>query len=392
MKVLILHQHYHTPLKGGPLRSYYLAQALADFGFEPVVITAHQGSYRVEKLRGVEVHYLSVPYDNSYTFYKRGFAFLAFALKAFRLARKFRAAKICYAISVPLTVGLTAMWIKRRYRIPFVFEVGDLWPDVPVQMGYIRNRVFKKAMFNLERRIYQEARSVVALSIPIKLAIEKKAATAKVHVISNMADTDFFRPSPKDAILEEKFNVKRKFVISYTGAFGAANGLQHLLACAEQSQASALAVQFIICGDGAMKPFVISKIKELGLKNITVLPFAKRDDIREILNVSDAVFVCYETFPILGTGSPHKYFDGLAAGKLIIVNFSGWIRDEIEKYQCGFYCDPRIDHDFTNLLTPFLDDPLLTKKYQSSARQLAEQNYTRRELSKKFVDIIRSGH
>lgn len=390
VKVLILHQHYHTPENGGPLRSYYLAKALADFGFEPIVITAHTHPYKTEKTKGIEVHYLSVPYDNSYTFYKRGYAFLQYAWKAFFFAQKFRDAKICYAISVPLTVGLTAMWINRMYKIPYVFEVGDLWPDAPIEMGYIKNRLLKKILLHLETRVYQNANVIVALSESIKEAIRKKVAGKTIEVIPNMADTDFLRPATADVALKEKFGVRGKLVISYTGALGAANGLHHVVECARQSQYASLPIHFLICGEGAMKQDLTSRIKGFSLHNVSLIPFAKREGIREILNVSDAVFISYDTFLILETGSPHKYFDGLAAGKLILVNFSGWIRTEIEKYACGIFIDPQKQKDIVEKITPFLNDATLTKKYQVNARKLAEEQYTRRQLSKKFVDIIRA--
>jgi glycosyltransferase involved in cell wall biosynthesis len=390
VKVLILHQHYNTPTKGGPLRSYYLAQALADFGFQPVVITAHNKPYHVEQSKGVEVHYLHVPYDNSFGFYNRGFSFLKFVLGTMRLASKFRDAKITYAISVPLTVGIAAIWIKQWYRIPFLFEVGDLWPDAPVEMGYVRTSFLKSVLYAMEKRIYRQSQAIVALSPSIKAAIEKKIAGKIVHLIPNMADTDYLKASAKDPLLEEKFGVKNLFVISYTGALGAANGLEFFLNCARESQYATLPIRFILCGEGAMKKTLLAKIQQLGLSNINVVSFQQREGIREILNVSDASFICYDKFPILETGSPHKYFDGLASGKLIIVNFSGWIREEIEKRQCGFYCDPQLPVDFVVRITPFLDDAALTKKYQQASRQLAEEQYSRRYLSKKFVDIIRA--
>ena len=79
---------------------------------------------------------------------------------------------------------------------------------------------------------------------------------------------------------------------------------------------------------------------DLGLTNITFLAHTNRDGVKEIMNVTDAVFVCYRNSPVLSTGSPNKFFDGLAAGKPIIINFGGWIKSEIEKSACGVYVDP----------------------------------------------------
>src|SRR6185295_8536028 len=112
---------------------------------------------------GVEVHYLPFAYDNKFGFTRRSISFLKFAWKSARLAGRTGVA-ICYAMSVPLTVGLAAVWIKRRYKVPFIFEVGDLWPDAPIQMGFVQNFFLRRFLFRLEKQIYREATAIVALS------------------------------------------------------------------------------------------------------------------------------------------------------------------------------------------------------------------------------------
>ena len=108
------------------------------------------------------------------------------------------------------------------------------------------------------------------------------------------------------------------------------------------------------------------------------------------MRVTDAVFVCYRPVPVLETGSPNKYFDGLAAGKLIVVNFGGWIRDEIEAEQCGIYVDPHDSNSFADRLTPFLNDASLLHRYQNNARRLAEAKYSREQLGRQYAEIVRA--
>ena len=230
MKVLILHQHFNIPQEGGPLRSFYLAKALIDFGIVPIVITARsEKTYRQINVEGIEVHYLPVAYDNRFGFWKRSISFLHFVLGAIRLAGRLPDFNVCYAISVPLTVGLAAKFIKFRRRIPYIFEVGDLWPDAPIQLGFVHNYFFKWFLFKLEKSIYEGAQSVVALSESIQYEIEKKAPGIRTHLIPNMADTDFYRPEVKNEVLEKKYGVEKKFVVSYIGAVGFANGLEFFL-------------------------------------------------------------------------------------------------------------------------------------------------------------------
>jgi len=391
VKILILHQHFKIPQRGGAIRSYYLAKALVDRGVQVVVITAHnEAGHRKDSVEGIEVHYLPVAYDNRFTFFRRIFAFYRFARKAAALATNHRDASLCYTISTPLTTGVAAMWIARKFKIPYVFEVGDLWPDAPIAMGFVRGRLLQRALYALERRIYRKALSVVALSPPIAEAVRAKCPGKPVHLIPNMADTAFYKPEKKDPAHDEQFQTKGKFVVSYIGAVGFANGLDYFLDCAAASQRHGLRVQFLLCGDGARLEAVKGHARELQLTNLIFVPFQNRDGVCAVMNVTDANFISYRPERILETGSPNKYFDGLAAGKLTVINFGGWIKEEIEKEECGIYTDPGSAADFVKKIQPFINDQMLLQAYQQRGRALAERKYSREMLSEKFVRLLKS--
>lgn len=390
MKVLILHQHFNTPLKGGAVRSYYLAKALIERNIPTVVITGHNESqYKTENVEGIEVHYLPITYHNHYGFWRRSRTFIRYILGVVQLAGKFPDVKICYAISVPLTIGLAALWIKARYKINYIFEVGDLWPEAPIQMGFIKNYFFKRTLYKLEKSIYKQASSVVALSPMIKSSIEKKVPGKKVHFVPNMSDTDFYKPDPKNPALLEKFGVKGKFVVSYIGAIGLANGLDFYVECARASQKAEYPLHFLLCGEGALWEYFQRIVKQHQLNNFSFIPFQNRDGVKEVMNITDAVFICYKPIPVLETGSPNKYFDGLSAGKLIIINFGGWIKLEIEKKQCGIYIDPKYPSEFIKKIAPFIDDMERLKQYQQASRLLAESTYSRKILGEKFAQLLK---
>jgi glycosyltransferase involved in cell wall biosynthesis len=393
VKVLIIHQHFNTPEKGGAIRSYYLAKALSESGHSVSVVTGYgEKNYSKVIVEGIEVHYLPVPYHNRFDFAARSTAFLKFVSGVVRRPALYRNVDVCYAISVPLTVGLAALWIKRRFKIPYFFEVGDLWPDAPVQMGFVKNYFFKAFLYALEKSIYKNSQGVIALSPSIKRAIEEKVPRKTIHLLPNMSDTDYYKPEAKIPALEERFKVSGKFVVSYVGAIGLANGLDYYLECARASQRADLPVHFILCGDGALVENLKKSAEHLMLKNFTYVPFQNRDGVREVMNITDATFICYKNVPILETGSPNKYFDGLAAGKLVIINFGGWIKEEIEKEQCGVQIDPKHPTDFVKKIQPFIKDYGLLHRFQNSARALAERKYSRIELSKKFETLIRRNY
>lgn len=390
MKVLLLHQHFNHPAKGGAIRSYYLAKALIDKGIETVVITGHnEKTYKNEVIDGIEIHYLPVAYDNKFGFVARSFSFMKYNWAAIRMASKIQHIDYCYAISVPLTIGLVAMWLKTVRKIPFLFEVGDLWPDAPIQLGFIENYFFKELLFFLEKKTYVSAKAVVALSPSIETIVKKKmGSTSTIHQIPNMADCDFYKPEMKLPTLVEKHNIEGKFVVSYIGAVGVANGLDYFLECANSSRKAQLPIQFIICGEGALRERLKNNAAQLGLSNLTFVDFQNREGVKELLNVTDASFICYKNVPILETGSPNKFFDGLAAGKLIIVNFGGWIKAEIEDARCGIFVDPAHPTDFVKKISPFLSDPVQLKNYQAAAQQLGESKYSRKILSERFVKLF----
>lgn len=386
MKVLVLHQYFNTPQTGGPLRSYYLTKALVDAGHTVAVITTHNGTeFRKEIIEGIEVHYLPIPYDNRFGFFKRISSFLKFVFSIVKEAGQFKDYDICYAISTPLTIGLAAIWIKWRYKIAYIFEVGDLWPEAPIQVGVIKNPLLKAILYRLEKSIYKRSKSIIALSESIKESIEKKVKKP-IHIISNMADTDFYKPAAKNPELEKKFGVEGKFVLSYIGTFGLANGLARMLHCAQEAQRQNLLTHFVLCGDGAQHDALHQYVSTLALQNVSIIPMQNRDGVQEVLNITDAAFISYLPAKVLETGSPNKYFDALAAGKLIVVNFHGWIQDEIETNKCGVFVESQ--EMFVKKIKPFIDQPELLREYQQNARSLAESTHSRKKLSQKLLQLL----
>lgn len=392
VKVLILHQHLKTPEIGGALRSYYLAKALVDARIEVVFITGwNEKKYEVKNVDGIEVHYLPIAYDNAFGFASRSSSFIRFAFKSYSIAKKIKDISVCYAISVPLTIGLPAIWLKKKRKIPFIFEVGDLWPDAPIQLGFITNSLFKAFLYRIEKWIYREANSVVALSEPIRISILKKVPEKKVHLIPNMADCEFYFPTENKKGVGYKAlgdTINEKFVVSYIGAAGVANGLDYFLECARNSAKANLPIHFILAGDGAQLEHLKKSAQRLALSNITFTGLVNRDQVNEIMKGTDAIFVCYQNVPILETGSPNKYFDGLAAGKLIVNNFGGWIKQEIEENKCGISLDPKHPTDFVKKIESFLHERQLLTAYQAASRQLAEKKYSRSKLSQEFASIF----
>jgi glycosyltransferase involved in cell wall biosynthesis len=256
-------------------------------------------------------------------------------------------------------------------------------------LGFVKNSFLKWCLYRLEAWVYRGAHSIVALSPTIKEDIEKRTQANNVFLLTNMADTSYYSPERKRPELEAQFGVAGKFVISYIGAVGFANGLDFMIDCARAAKKAGLPVHFLLCGDGALLENLKTATARHALNNLDFVPFQTREGVREIMNVTDATLVCYRPVPVLETGSPNKYFDGLAAGKLIVVNFSGWIRQEVEARRCGVYVSANNPESFVHTITPFLNNASALLTYQENSRALAEEKYNRTLLSGTFVGMVK---
>jgi glycosyltransferase involved in cell wall biosynthesis len=390
MKILYLHQYFLTPEQGGAVRSYYLAKALVDKGYEVEMVTSHnEKGDKTEMVDGIKVHYLSVYYNNNLSFLGRAFSFLKFIIKSYHKAKLISDIDLCYASSTPLTIGLVAIRLKNKFNIPFYFEVRDLWPEAPIQMGVIKNFFIKRFLYFLEKRIYKNAEKIIALSPGIKDGVEKIVPYKPVYILPNISDCNLFHPEIKNPLFEEKYKVKEKFVVTYFGAIGKVNHLSYMIDVVNACKQKGLdGIHFIITGKGSELESIKSLAKKYKLDNVSFLDFMNKHSLSEVLNVTDATYISYADKPVLQSNSPNKFFDAIAAGKLCIVNTKGWIMNLIEEKDCGFYANPNRPEDFIEKVTPFLNDRSSLILCQNNARKLAETYFSREVQTEKFLKLF----
>ena len=388
-RILYIHQYFRTPQEGGAIRSYYLSKGLVESGFDVEMITSHNESMvRVKEVDGVKVHYLPVAYNNEMGAIKRILAFLKFVRVSKRYIKKLDKPDLAYVTSTPLTVGFIGLWLKKKLGVPFIFEVRDIWPTAPIEMGVIRNRFLKNYLHKLESKIYHEAEKIVALSPGMRDWIKKVAPRKEVFMIPNMADCQFFKKELKDPKLVDFYHANEPLVITYLGSIGATNQLEYLLEIAELSLKENLNISFKIVGSGSRLKFIKLSAFLKKLNNIEFIGYQNKEGVRRILNVTDATYVSFANVPVLATNSPNKLFDSLAAGKLTIVNSAGWTKDLVERYKCGFYANPEKPTEFLEKIAPFLADRNLLESNKNNARSIAEKLYSRKLQVEKLIKVL----
>lgn len=370
MKIIYLHQYFRLPTENGSHRSWYIAQAMKENGFEIEMIT--MGSENDTKnFAHINVHYLQVQYKQEMKAWRRIVAFIKFMAKATKKNLNIQNIFTIYATSTPLSVGLLAIFLKKIKKIPYIFEIRDLWPLVPIEMGYIKNKNFQKFLFWLEKKIYENAEKIIVLSPAMQEYVQKIVPEKPILCVPNMSDCEVFFP-------QNKKKENNPFRIAYFGSMGKANALERLLQVAEKHSE----IEFWLIGEGSEK----EKLQKIAPPNVYFFTAKLKPELNEMLAYVDAFYVSFAEYKSLETCSPNKFFDGIAAGKLCITNTKGWIKELIEQYECGFYAGSA--EEFGEKIRPFLQNKSLLQTFQANARKLAQTHFDKNLLCQKLMEFL----
>jgi len=298
---------------------------------------------------------------------------------------------LVFATSTPLTIGIPALINKKLKGIKYVFEVRDLWPEVPIQMDAIRKQWMKNALYFIEKKIYRNATHIIALSPGMRDGVLRQGiSTSKVSLIPNMSKKDEFYPRISNKTLAKKFGIDLNcFNAIHFGAMGIANGLESVLKAAEELMARQVTeINFIFLGAGKTEEDLVATARENNLRNVKFLGEHSMKTVSEIVNICDCSIVSFLNIPILYTNSPNKLFDTLSAGKPVIVNSAGWTKEMVEHNNCGIYVDPERPAELAEVLIKMQQNPEWVKDMGRNSRKLAEEVFDKSILCKKFVDVI----
>lgn len=398
MKILYFHQHFSTPAGSGGTRSYEMARRLLSSGHEVTMIcgSSANGKTGIDKpfvkgkrrglVDGIDVIEFDLPYSNKDGFLKRSALFMKFALRSISIALR-EPTDIVFATSTPLTAGIPgifAKWIKRK---PFVFEVRDLWPELPKAMGVITNPIILWAMGVLEWVSYKSADRLIGLSPGIVDGIARYVPDrSKIALIPNGCDLELFSGDVEKWRPEGVSD--SDFMAIFTGTHGKANGLGAVIdAAAILHSRGTKGIKIVLVGDGAEKPSLVKRVEKVGLGNIVIFhaPVPK-NHLAGLLASADAGLQILDNVPAFYYGtSPNKFFDYLAAGLPVITNYPGWIANLVESNQCGMAVPPANPELFATAFINMANVCEIDRvEMGERARNLGDNQFNRDHLFTKF--------
>lgn len=389
MRLVYIHQYFRTPEQGGAVRSYHLAKGLIEAGVEVELITAHSSnSYDQRWIDGIKVHYLPVDYDQKFGFFRRIWSFLQFVRQSKKLLKKLSRPDLLYVTSTPLTTGWIGLWAKRKLALPYIFEVRDLWPEAPIQVGAIQNPLLIRFLRSLEKKIYDQSLSLVALSPGIAAHLKHISPDRSVALIPNFSDLSQFFPKEKNQSLADSLGLTSGLTIAYTGALGQVNAVEELLELAKMAQERGKNWNFLIMGAGSHEVLLREKAQKMDLRSTHFLPYSSKEQVNEVLALADFAWISFAHYPVLKTNSPNKFFDAIAAGKAILVNHKGWVYDLVMTHELGISFLPgKWVKAFTRLEELESGrDKIQVMGYR--ARKLAETQFAKELAVGRLIEVI----
>jgi glycosyltransferase involved in cell wall biosynthesis len=398
--ILLIHQAFASLGDPGGTRHHELARYLVAHGHQ-VTIIASPVSYltgnHTDRIYWSEtsVDDLGVTIIRAWTlpsmhrsFVLRVFAFLSFMFSSFFIGLSVKHVDLVWGTSPPIFQGISAWLLACLKRVPFLFEVRDLWPDFAIAVGVLRSRILISLSRCVERFLYRHADQVVVNS-PGYIDHVTQRGASKVALIPNGSDPDMFDPAATGNEFRQQHGLSNRFLVLYAGAHGMSNDLGVLLDAAELLKDDP-GVIFILLGDGKEKAALVSSAHTRGLDNVLFLPSLPKNQMAQALAASDACLAILKPIDLYKTTYPNKVFDYMAAGRPVLLAIDGVIRILVETAQAGIFTQPGDPQSLSKAVRTLHSNPALCHQMGASGRAYIEQHYSRSQIAEQFTELIGS--
>lgn len=406
MNVLLIHPYYLPSGAAGSVRWNEMAGHLVAAGHRVTVMAGtvdyltgepYSPSFIDEQKPDIQVIWVSLS-----TSYKRGrwgrlWAYNTFFWRSL-WAGLFRVGEdidVVLATSPPLTVGLTGWLLAWWYRKPFVLEIRDLWPDAPVQMGYLENPMLRWAAYRLERFLYRKAAHVVTLTPAFSdvLITQKGVPEQQITTIPNGADLALTKAALANfdrAAFRQQNGLEGRLWIIYAGAHGPANGLMVVLDAAQTLQH--VPVGFLLLGDGPEKPKLMQEAQQRDLTNVRFLPALPKSEALRWIAAADVGLVMMQPLPVFKTMLSAKLFDYLACGKPVFTAIDGLTRQLVEQHGFGLFLNPNEPSAWCQQICLYIGEPMWVTEQGNNAQRYAVEAADRVHLAHQYELVLTRVH
>lgn len=400
MHILIIHQAFASLDQPGGTRHHEMARFFAAQGHR-VTIIASPVSYITGKATTEKRAFIQheqggdgITILRAYTysqihrsFFHRILSFISFMFSSFIAAVTVKKVDAVWGTSPPIFQGFTAWLVAFLKKVPFIFEIRDLWPAFAVAMGVLKNPVLIRLSEWLETFLYKRAARLIVNSpgyIPHVLSRGAKS----VELVPNSSDISMFDPAADGKSFRSEHHIPEDtFLVLYAGAHGLSNDLGIVLQTAALLQENPQ-IQLILLGDGKEKPHLVSQAQQMGLKNIVFLPPTPKNRMKYALAAADACLAILLPIEMYRLTYPNKIFDYMAAARPTLLAIDGVARDVIEAAKAGICIPPGNPVALKDAILFLASNRELCLKMGLSGRRYVEEHFNRQQVAQKLLMIM----
>jgi colanic acid biosynthesis glycosyl transferase WcaI len=296
---------------------------------------------------------------------------------------------VIIAPSPPLTIGLCTWLLGMLHRVPYIYNVQEIYPDIAIRLGAVRNRWIIGLLYRLEKFVYSKAAAVTVIASRMRgQLLEKGVSKDKVYIIPNFVDVSDLAPLPKDNDFSREYSLYSKFVVSYAGNMGPAQGLEHFIDAAKILQAET-GIIFLMMGDGILRESLKQRIERYNLGNFSFLPYQQYSLMGQAYAASDLCLVPQA----IETGSeavPSKVYRIMACARpvLAVTDENADLARLVKEASCGAFVLPGSAEALAEMILKAYHNQQQWKKMGIAGREHVVRYYARETVTNQYHVLI----
>jgi glycosyltransferase involved in cell wall biosynthesis len=401
MHILLIHQAFAAINEPGGTRHHEIARYLVTQGHQVTIITSPV-SYLTGENSGGKTRWVTrensepgITILRAYTyaalhrsFFHRLLSFFSFMFSSFFIGLGVKQVSVVWGTTPPIFQGWTAWLLSRLKRVPFMFEVRDLWPAFAIAVGVLKNKILIRMSEWLERFLYRHADAMVVNSPGFIDHVSQRGAK-NLTLVENGVDVGMFDLTENGADFRKTHHLENKFIALYAGAHGISNNLGVILESATITRDDPQ-IAYVFVGDGKEKANLIQEAKAKQLNNLFFLPSVPKMEMNAVLAAADACIAILKPIEMYKTTYPNKVFDYMAAAKPVLLLIDGVIRQVVEEAQCGIFVEPGDPQALADQIKIMHNNGVNTKQMGKNGREYVEQFFNRSVLAAKIEKVFYS--
>lgn len=402
MHILFISDNFPPESNAPASRTYEHSKEWVKYGHKVTIITCSPNfpegrifpGYSNEWLKkeimdGINVHRVKTYVAPNSGFFRRILDFISFMIASFFHGLFIPKVDLVIGTSPQFFTVISAWALSKIKKIPFIFELRDIWPASITAVGAMKNNFLIKILERIEIFLYHQAKLIISVTHSFKKDLIKRGISAeKIKVVLNGVDLKKFNFTfSKDLFLKEKYNLKGKFVAGYVGTHGQAHALESIIKAAQILQ-NEESIKILLVGTGSEKPKIEKLAQDLDLHNLLMLPMQPREAMEEILSLCDVSIVSLRDVPLFKTVIPSKIFESMAMKLPIIISVpDGEATKIINDTKSGLVVRPESPKDLAESLKILKNNEVLYAKLASNSLK-ASKEFNRQSLALKMLEYL----